>query len=229
MNLQNKSLALNVVLAIAVIALGMRLVSIEKQDGNTTIAAEDSTQATERQNDGETKANGFKPFNFTEEFKGNPFSFFMGSNGHGTLLCAGNKSKANAMTIGWGTLGTLWGKPVLTVYVRSDRYTHRFMEECPYFTVMKFSENKVVDYMGTHSGSDGNKASALGLHIAYTQHGAPYYKEADEVIECRTLFARPLQKDGYRDALPHDFYADPSTKGHVHTEYIGEIVGAIKK
>ena len=33
------------------------------------------------------------------------------------LLCAGTKEKHNTMTISWGGMGTLWGKPVVTVYV----------------------------------------------------------------------------------------------------------------
>ena len=39
------------------------------------------------------------------------------------LLCAGTMAKHNAMTISWGGMGTLWGKPVVTVYVRPNRHT----------------------------------------------------------------------------------------------------------
>ncbi len=226
MNFQNKSIVLNVVLAIAVVVLGVRLASGEAHEAASALPTGDSTQVTGSQ---EADADGFTPFDFTEAFQGNPFSFFMGDSGHGTLLCAGDKSGANAMAIGWGALGTLWGKHTATVYVRSDRHTHQFLEKCPYFTIMTFADDNVLDYMGTHSGRDGDKAAALGLHIAYTKHGAPYYKEATQVIECRTMFARPFMKEGYRDAVPRDFYADPSTYGHVHTEFIGEIVGAMKK
>ena len=34
------------------------------------------------------------------------------------LLSAGTKEKHNTMTISWGGMGTLWGKPVVTVYVK---------------------------------------------------------------------------------------------------------------
>ena len=46
-----------------------------------------------------------------------------------TLLSAWDKNKFNTMTISWGGLGTLWGKPVATDYVRKSRYTHDFMED----------------------------------------------------------------------------------------------------
>ena len=39
------------------------------------------------------------------------------------LLTAGTEERYNSMTIGWGSLGTVWNKDVLTVYVRPDRYT----------------------------------------------------------------------------------------------------------
>ena len=57
------------------------------------------------------------------------------------LLTAGDKEKFNTMTISWGGLGTLWGKPVATVYVRKSRYTHEFMDREDYFTVSFYPES----------------------------------------------------------------------------------------
>lgn len=39
-------------------------------------------------------------------------------------LAVGKEGDMNAMTIGWGDLGVLWNKPIFTVYVSTDRYTH---------------------------------------------------------------------------------------------------------
>ncbi len=55
------------------------------------------------------------------------------------LLTAGDRSTLNTMVIGWGGLGTLWGMPVCTVYVRPERYTYAFMERCERYTVSAFS------------------------------------------------------------------------------------------
>ena len=44
------------------------------------------------------------------------------------LLTAGNKDNANTMTASWGGMGVLWGKNVVTVYVRPQRFTYQFME-----------------------------------------------------------------------------------------------------
>ena len=126
--------------------------------------------------------NGFKAVEVLDSFEKNPFTYFLDA----PILAAGDKDGYNAMTIGWGGMGTLWGRnrPVVTVYVASKRFTHEFMEKSKYFTVMQFADVKVIQYMGKHSGRDGDKAKALGLHVAYTKNGTPYFKEADAVIEC---------------------------------------------
>ena len=36
------------------------------------------------------------------------------------LVTAGTPDNFNTMTISWGGMGTLWGKPVATVYIRTS-------------------------------------------------------------------------------------------------------------
>lgn len=165
-----------------------------------------------------------KPFDITSNFNENAFQFFTGD---GLLLCSGNKQKSNAMTIGWGALGTLWQKPALTVYVAQGRYTHGFMEKSPYFTVMTFKDKSILKYMGTHTGRDGDKAAHLGLHTLYTKNGTPYYKEADMVIECRTMYGRAFDPKGFRDDVPREFYKHADAG--LHSMYTGEVVSAMKR
>ncbi len=184
--------------------------SFGQADGATASAA-----TTERE---------LKPFDATEELSANPFKFFTGD---GVLLAAGSKGGSNAMTIGWGAMGTLWRKPIMTVYVAQGRYTHQFMESSPYFTVMTFKDKHVLDYMGHHSGRDGDKAKALGLHLQYTKNGTPYYAEADMVIECCTMYGRQFDPKAFRDDVPKDFYK--KADAGLHSEYIGEVVSAMKR
>ena len=179
--------------------------------------------------------NGFKKFSVEEAFEDNGFQWFRDAQ----LLCAGSKEKRptaegrshgeNAMTIGWGGIGTLWRKTALTVYVAEKRYTKEFMDNSEYFTVMTFDvkDSKVLNYMGTKSGRDGNKADALGLHTAYTANGTPYYTEATMVIECKTMYAAPFDPQGFRSDTPKQMYAN--FPAGIHTMYIGEVVNAWKK
>lgn len=168
--------------------------------------------------------NGFKKFSVEEAFENNGFQWFRDAQ----LLCAGNKEKSNAMTIGWGGIGTFWQRPALTVYVAEQRYTKKFMDDSEYFTVMSFDvkDSKVLNYMGTKSGRDGDKAQALGLHTAYTANGTPYYTEATMVIECKIMFAAPLDPQHFKSDVPKKVYGNPAG---VHSMYIGEVVNAWKK
>lgn len=169
--------------------------------------------------------NGFKKFSVEADFEDNGFQWFRDAQ----LLCAGNKEKSNAMTIGWGGIGTLWRKAALTVYVAEQRYTKGFMDNAKYFTVMSFDmENShILRYMGTKSGRDGDKAQALGLHTAYTANGTPYYLEATMVIECKIMYSAPLDPQGFKSDVPKNMYAN--FPAGTHTMYIGEVVNAWKK
>ena len=169
--------------------------------------------------------NGFKKFNVREDFTENGFQWFHDAE----LLAAGDKEKSNAMTIGWGGIGTLWGSTALTVYVAEKRYTKEFMDKAEYFTVMTFDvkDSKVLNYMGTKSGRDGDKAQALGLHTAYTANGTPYYTEATMVIECKIMYAAPFDPQYFKSDVPMNMYSH--FPAGVHSMYIGEVVNAWKK
>ena len=145
------------------------------------------------------------------------------------LVCAGNRDKSNALTIGWGALGTLWGHSTntVTVYVAEKRYTHEFMENSDYFTIMTFKDQNVLRYMGIRSGRNGDKAAALGLHVAYTENGTPYYEEAECVIECKKMYTQEFDPANFNDEVPRNFY-DGFSAGY-HTLYIGKVVKAMKK
>ena len=169
--------------------------------------------------------NGFKKFNVREDFTENGFQWFHDAE----LLAAGDKEKSNAMTIGWGGIGTLWGRTSLTVYVAEKRYTKEFMDKAEYFTVMAFDvkDSKVLNYMGTKSGRDGDKAQALGLHTAYTANGTPYYTEAEMVIECKIMYAAPFDPQYFKSDAPKNMYTN--FPAGIHSMYIGEVVNAWKK
>ena len=171
------------------------------------------------------EVNGFKKFNVREDFAENGFQWFHDAE----LLAAGDREKSNAMTIGWGGIGTLWGRTALTVYVAEKRYTKEFMDRSEYFTVMAFdvAHSNVLNYMGRQSGRDGDKAKALGLHTAYTENGTPYYTEAEMVIECRIMYAAPFDPQYFKSDAPKNMYRN--FPAGVHTMYIGEVVNAWRK
>ena len=169
----------------------------------------------------------FTEFDVNKEFGSNPFTWFKGA---GLLLASGDKMNHNAMTIGWGALGNVWSHNVntITVYVAPARYTYKFMEKYQYFTVMVFDEDRkdVLEFMGTHSGRDVNKEKELGLHVAYTEKGTPYYLEAREVYECEIIYRDPFREEGFGD-IPKKRYEN--FPAGIHHQYIGRIVSARRR
>ena len=170
----------------------------------------------------------FEEFNVVDEWNENPFDWFKGQ---GLLLAVGTPEHNNAMTIGWGSLGNVWSKigpATVTVYVAEGRYTYEFMEKYDYFTVMAFDKEdaRILGYMGTHSGRDGDKAAHLGLHTLYTDNGCPYYAEATVVLECKTIYKAPFLKEGMCQEV-QKFYEN--FDAGVHHMYIGNVVKALKR
>lgn len=137
-------------------------------------------------------------------------------------LAVGNKDDMNAMTISWGGIGELWGRPVVTVYVSSSRYTYEYMERNKYFTVTGFPENKrsALQYIGTHSGRDGDKLKNAGLTPEFTELGNPVFKEANLAIECKIIYSEPFEMD----MIDPDAAKVYDNGMGIHTMYIGEIV-----
>lgn len=143
------------------------------------------------------------------------------------LLAAGNESDFNEMTISWGEMGELWGRPIMTVFVDTTRFTHKYMEREEYFTVCGFAPEYKDDlqYLGRHSGRDGDKLAATKLNAAFTELGNPYFNEASVVIECRKIYANDFDASKMTGGM-EDFY---TKRGSVHTVYIGEITNVWAK
>ena len=48
------------------------------------------------------------------------------------LVASGQLNDFNVMTVSWGSLGTLWSRDIVTIYIKPCRYTHQFMEKNEY-------------------------------------------------------------------------------------------------
>ena len=56
------------------------------------------------------------------------------------LVTAGDREKFNTMTISWGGVGIMWGKPVVFTFIRPQRYTFAFMENGDRYKMSFFDE-----------------------------------------------------------------------------------------
>ena len=143
------------------------------------------------------------------------------------LLSAGKAAAHNTMTISWGGMGTLWNKPVVTVYVKPLRFTNKFMKENEYFTVSFLPEEyrKAVLTMGTMTGRHHtDKDAAAGLTVKDLGE-AVTYEEAELVFLCRKIY----WQDMITQHMPSDVVREYYTPDEPHTMYIGEVVDIIRK
>lgn len=157
------------------------------------------------------------------EFRTDIFSQF---NKKWALLTAGNGDSFNTMTISWGGMGTIWNKPVVTVYIRSSRYTHEFIDREDYFTVSFFPEEykKTLGVLGSKSGRDMDKMHDSGLTPRNLDKSVTF-EEAETTLVCKKLFKQTLDKDNFveTEASARSFYDGDAE----HDMYIGEVVEII--
>ena len=107
----------------------------------------------------------------------------------GILLTTKVGDKVNSMTIGWGTVGIIWERPVFVAYVRQQRYTREMLDECREFTInvpMGEFRRKILGICGSKSGRDTDKIKAAELTLVEPEIiSVPGIKELPLTLECR--------------------------------------------
>lgn len=146
------------------------------------------------------------------------------------LVTSGNNEKFNTMTVSWGGVGIMWGKPCAFTFIRPQRYTFEFLENNGYFTMSFFDEEyrKALNICGSKSGRDVDKIAECGLTPQFTEDGIPYFKEAKMVFVCKKLYSQFLNKDSISDTEPEaveKWYGE----NDYHKMYISEICKVFTK
>ena len=138
------------------------------------------------------------------------------------LLTAGSSERWNTMTAGWGGLGYLWNEAVAYVFVRQSRYTYGLMESSRMFSLSFFPPELkgVLDYCGSHSGADTDKAKGAGI-TPMGLDGTVAFEEANLVMTC-TKLSHVLLDD---KSLIDESIAKLYPHGDWHHMYIGRIEG----
>ena len=141
------------------------------------------------------------------------------------LVSAGNKSKCNTMTVSWGGVGVLWGKNVVSIFIRDSRYTKEFIDSHDTFSLtffdMEDKENKLaLKYFGAVSGRKEDKISGAKMHVDYASDGTPYIDEGNLVLICRKMSATKILPEQFIDAsIDSSWYKDKD----YHTMYVAEV------
>ncbi len=140
-------------------------------------------------------------------------------------VTAGDDKKANTMTASWGTIGVLWGKNVVTIYIRDSRYTKEFIDKQETFSLTFFDKQnkdnkRALKYFGAVSGRNEDKIANAKMHLDYSSDGTPYIDEGNLVLICRKMSATKILPDGFiDDSIDSTWYKDKD----YHTMYVAEI------
>lgn len=135
-------------------------------------------------------------------------------------------AKANAMTIGWGSIGIIWWKPVFIAMVRYSRYTYELLEKSKEFTVnipLTTDLKKELSICGTKSGRDIDKFQECGFTVEKSrQVAAPIIKECDLFLECRVVYQQAMEPALLENEIKGKYYQDRN----FHVLFYGEIVAS---
>lgn len=154
----------------------------------------------------------------------------------GVLLTTRVQDKVNSMTIGWGTLGVVWGEPVFIVFVREGRFTREQLDASGEFTVnipYGSYDRKIIGYCGAHSGRDTDKIRDLGLTLVDADLvKAPAIRELPLTLECRVLYRQLQDRNAIPEEIREAMYpedvdsSNPMANRDYHVAYYGKILKA---
>lgn len=143
----------------------------------------------------------------------------------GAFLTVSNAGRDNTMTIGWGNIGVIWGKPIFTVLVRPSRFTFGLLEASGEFTVsVPLNDmSKALAICGSSSGREIDKFAAAGLKkLAGTKIATPVIAGAGLHYECKVVFKQPMNPLLLAKELGDVCYPN----GDHHTIYYGLILAS---
>lgn len=143
----------------------------------------------------------------------------------GAFLTTKSADTVNTMTIAWGSIGFIWGKPIFMTMVRKSRFTWSIIEKSHEFAVSVPTHDMHValGICGTKSGRDTDKFTAASLTAQKGQKiDTPVIAGAGLHLECKIIYQQNM--------LPKNLSADAADKWYSdndwHTLYFGEILAA---
>ena len=166
---------------------------------------------------------GFKEIS-VEELQFNPFTKI---GKEWMLVTAGDETSHNTMTASWGGVGVMWGKNVVSVYIRPQRYTKEFVDANDTFTLSFYDEayKKALGICGSKSGRDCDKEAEAGL-TPYYVGGTTAFEEANMILVCKKQYHQDMAAEHF-DEKENDEKCYPQKD--YHTMYMAEIVKVLVK
>lgn len=168
-----------------------------------------------------------------DEFRSKNFDVFNMFDRQWGIAAAGNAKDFDGCTIGWGSLGSIWGmankgRAVLTIYINPLRYTSEYLMREDTFTVSFFDESHRKDLLtiGSKSGRDGDKFALTDL-TPKAYNNTVVFEEANLTFVCKKIYWDQFEPKHIAQDVMDTFYSKSDMP--THYEFIGEIVEVIDK
>ncbi len=149
----------------------------------------------------------------------------------GVLLTTQADGETDTMTIGWGTLGIEWKKPIFVAFVRQSRHTKRLLDRNPEFTVnipVGDVDKNILAVCGTKSGRDMDKFKELKLTAVPGETvSVPAIAQLPLTLECKVIYQQDQDLSALDTPDRNGCYKPGTVDEHnFHTAYYGEITAA---
>ena len=143
----------------------------------------------------------------------------------GAFLTTKDNDIVNTMTISWGFVGFMWGKPYFVTMVRPQRFTNEILSQSTNFTIsIPFGTLKEeLKICGTQSGRDINKHKIVTFTPSTTV-SAPVVDGCNMYYECEIKYTDVLKEGN----IPKEIISSLYNKDY-HNLFFGEIVDSYQK
>ena len=139
------------------------------------------------------------------------------------VLTSGDMDEFIAMPISWGTLGVLWEKPVIIVFMRPSGEAYEFFDWETYYTVSFYKEEykekiEAIDY---ETGCNEDKMHDLGFNPLEACESVTF-SAAEVSFLCKKIYHQRLEQDNAyaSDPIIRSFYLGEQE----YEMIIGEII-----
>ena len=139
------------------------------------------------------------------------------------LTSTGKDESINVMTIGWGTIGSIWSMPMFLVMVRPSRLTYDLIQQTGQFTVNVPAEgmSKAVLFCGKNSGRDVDKFAKCGLTVLPGRNViSPMIEECVLHYECQVIYTNDFEAERIPEEVAAHFYP----QGNYNRVFYGKIL-----
>ena len=107
------------------------------------------------------------------------------------VLVQGKEGNLNPITIGWKTIGNLWGKDVITIAIHPSRFSYQLLNEgLQEFSVNFLPTDKrdIIKFCGNNSGRNTDKLISSKLKVFHVDGvKIPILQDANLAYTCKVI------------------------------------------